>query len=175
MAIPPRQPVPATGGANAALNVSAGGRQAIQDREGYRDHFYDDVARNCSFGVGTLVHMGPCSFAEVGRPVPNATIQASLTAATNRYAAMVRNGVPDRALSQNQFDALTSFVYNVPALAPQLLRHVNAGEDTQALDVIRSAVNIHDHDAHGHVRGPARYSPGLAARRRHEVDQFNRR
>ena len=60
MAIPPRQPVLATGGVNAALNVSAGGRRAIQDREGYRDHFYDDVARNCSFGVGTLVHMGPC-------------------------------------------------------------------------------------------------------------------
>ena len=117
-----------------------------------------------------MVHLGPCSFAEAGRPVPDATIQASLMAATNRYAAMVRSGVPDRALSQNQFNALASFVYNVPALASQLLRHVNAGEDTQELNTIRSAVNIHDHDAHGHVRGSARYSPGLAARRRHGVD-----
>ena len=174
MAIPPRQLVPATGGVNAALFVSAGGRRAIQDREGYRDHFYDDVARNCSFGVEHWSTWGLAALPKQ-RPVPDATIQASLTAATNRYAAMVRNGVPDRALSQDQFDALTSFVYNVPALAPQLLRHVNTGEDTQALDVIRSAVNIHDHDAHGHVRGLARYSPGLAARRQHEVDQFNRR
>lgn len=46
MAIPPRQPVSATGGVNASLNVSASGRRAIQDREGYRDHFYGSVARN---------------------------------------------------------------------------------------------------------------------------------
>lgn len=58
--------------------------------------------------------MGPCSFAEAGRPVPNTTIQASLTTATNSYAATVRSGVPDRALSQNQFDALTSFVSTFP-------------------------------------------------------------
>lgn len=174
---PPRgqAATPRAQGVNAGLNVSAEGRRLLRTREGFRDHFYNDNAGNCSFGVGQLAHMGPCNFQEAGRPVSTELIERSLSVSINRYAEVVRRGVANRALTQSQLDALTSFVFNVPALAPQILRHVDAGEDAQALDVMRHAVNVHDHDAHGHVRGPARRSAGLVTRRRSEMDEYNQR
>ena len=161
MAIPPRPaPASATGGANAGLSVSAGGVADIRTREGVRRGYYNDAANNCTYGVGQLAHKGPCSPAELRTLVP---------------AERVRQGVPNRRLTQNQFDALASFAFNVPrSLAATAFQQANAGDDDAVQRTINGAVYLHAHDAHGHARGPAVRNQGLANRRDSEARQYAR-
>ena len=134
MAIPPRgqataapnRAAPAAqGGANANMSLSADGRRSIREREGYRSQYYNDTANNCSYGVGQLAHMGPCSVQESGAQVIDATINNTQNTARISYGRLSQ-----RLHSlEKQLDALASFVFNVPALAPRVLQHVEAGDD----------------------------------------------
>lgn len=114
MATPPRRAPAAAASANAGMSLSAAGRAALVLREGLggrpgnRGGHYDDSAGNCTVGVGTLVHYGPCTaaeWAERANPVAN---QATLSTRIASTEAVVRRRVATRSLNQNQFDALVS-------------------------------------------------------------------
>lgn len=176
MAIPPRPraQTPAAG-VNSQLNVSAGGREAIETRERVVSHYYNDQASNCTYGVGQLAHMGPCTPQEMHTPVPPAMIRNSMDHSINHFADMVRRGVPTRTLTQNQFDALASYAYNAPYhTAQSVLRDAEAGNDAAVTSTINTTTYIHRHDAQGRTVGGAVYSRGLANRRQGEVEQYGR-
>ncbi|CAB3763524.1 hypothetical protein LMG29660_04780 [Burkholderia puraquae] len=47
--------------ANENMRLSEAGWAALCDREQAVMHYYNDQANNCTFGVGTLAHSGPCT------------------------------------------------------------------------------------------------------------------
>lgn len=72
--VAPRQPATQAqleGGQNADMTMSAAGQAALADREGQMvgNRYYNDIAHNCTYGVGLLEHLGPCSGAELGQTV----------------------------------------------------------------------------------------------------------
>lgn len=55
--------------ANKELRMSAAGMASLRRREDAVLRYYNDLANNCTFGVGTLVHSGRCTDEELQRPV----------------------------------------------------------------------------------------------------------
>ena len=164
-------------GQNAQLTVSAGGQAALASREGQRPGggYYDDSARNCTYGTGLLAHMGPCTAEELRRTVDPQHAQAEFTRRTNEAAGRVREMVPNRSLTQNQFDALVSATYNTRTVDNRVfLGSANSGDDAAVARELRGLVHTHDHNAQGRPVGPARASQGLINRRNSELDQYGR-
>ena len=167
-------------GANATLSTSAAGRAALAAREGQggrpgnQGGAYDDSATNCTVGIGTLVHYGPCTPEELSRPADPAQNQADFDARVRTAEAAVRANVNARTLNQNQYDALVSGAYNSGRGMAQVYTHANNGDDVGAMDQMRKNVLIHRHDAQGHSVGPAIVSQGLVNRRAGEIAQYNR-
>jgi lysozyme len=86
--------------------------------------------------------------------------------------AAVRRQVSEHALTQEQFDALVSFTYNVGARgAGATLRAANGGDMAGVVRHMNSNVYIHSVDADGR-RGQAVRSRGLVNRRQHETAPF---
>jgi lysozyme len=160
------------GMANERKSLSAAGRSALERSEGYKTTYYDDTAQNCTYGVGTLAHMGPCTPAERGRPVSNDMIERSLAQGVREAERIVRRAVKDHELTQAQFDAAVSFAYNVRNAATKALKPANRGDMASVARNISQFVYEHPHDAHGHVSGPARLNHGLVGRRRRESMPF---
>jgi lysozyme len=158
--------------ANEAKQMSAAGLAALRVREGTVFHYYNDMANNCTYGVGTLAHHGPCTDDEVRRPVTTADVNAQLSLAVRSAEAAVRRQVSARELSQDQFDALVSYTYNAGATgARPALEAANAGRDAQVVIHMNRNVNVYPRDAHGHRLHPVR-SAGLVNRRREESAPF---
>jgi lysozyme len=101
--------------ANERKRLSAAGWTALRTREHAVLHYYNDVANNCTYGIGTLAHHGPCTDEELQRPVSAADVNAQLTVGVSRAEAAVRRQVHDHELSQDEFDSLVSFTYNTGA------------------------------------------------------------
>ena len=151
--------------------MSAAGLAALREREHAVLRYYNDVANNCTYGVGTLAHHGPCTADESQRPVTIADVNTQLQARVGTAVRAVRQRVHTRALTQDQFDALVSFTFNTGARgARQVLDAADAGAD--ATVVSRRQVNglVHVRNADGRL--PAVRVPGLANRRREEVLPF---
>ncbi|WP_429349175.1 glycoside hydrolase family protein [Paraburkholderia sp. Clong3] len=76
--------------------------------------YYNDapINGNCTWGVGTLAHLGPCTHAELQRAVLPEQVNAVLTARVHDAERLVRATVTGHALTQAQFDAAVSFAYN---------------------------------------------------------------
>ncbi len=102
------------GGQNADRTMSAEGQAALAQREGQvaGNGYYNDSANNCIYGVGLLAHTGPCTEAELRRTVNAEQAEAEFQRRVNDAAQRVREQVPNRRLTQNQFDALVSATYN---------------------------------------------------------------
>ncbi|HEV7515277.1 MAG TPA: glycoside hydrolase family protein [Thermoanaerobaculia bacterium] len=136
---------------NSSMQMSDAGMAALRRREGTVLHYYNDTANNCTYGVGTLAHHGPCTAAELRRPVTLSEVNTQLAPRVNSAAAAVRQGVPDQPLTQEQFDALVSFVYNTGARgARATLDAANRGASSEVVHQIKSNVYIHPRDAKGH-------------------------
>jgi|SRR5579859_7304605 len=116
------------------MTTSDNGIALIKSFEGFVGHLYNDVAGNCTIGYGHLVHLGP----KDGRAI-EAHFASGITepAACDLLKGDVFN-IAEKAinqgvkvpLTQNQYDALASFTYNVGAhafLGSTLLRDLNAG------------------------------------------------
>lgn len=158
--------------ANANRSLSADGRRDLQQNEGLRHVYYNDAARNCTYGVGTLAHMGPCTARQLGQPVPDSAIQASLGTGVRRAEQIVRDAVPNHQLTQEQFDAAVSFAYNVPGSARAALNPANRGDMAGVARNMNDYIYVHAHDARGRPVGPPRRSDGLVTRRRREAAPF---
>jgi lysozyme len=157
---------------NENMQMSPSGRTALRQRERAVLRYYNDAANNCTYGVGTLAHRGPCTEEELRRPVTEIDVHVQMTMRVSTAEAAVRRRVTEHALTQEQFDALVSFAYNVGARgASATLTAANAGDMAGVVRHINSNVYIHPVGADGR-RGPAVRSRGLANRRRDEAAPF---
>lgn len=157
---------------NEQKQLSSAGMTALQRNEGIRRTYYNDTAGNCTYGVGTLAHMGLCTPQELGHPVSDALIQASLARGVRQAEHVVRHAVTDHELTQEQFDAAVSFAYNVPGGARHALAPANQGDMAAVARNMSRFVYEHAHDARGRASGPARLSHGLTRRRQLESAPF---
>ena len=97
------------------LSLSARGAQFIGAWEGFRATVYDDPAGHCTIGFGHLVHLGGCTAADRTRwGTISRERGLQLLRSDAAYAAGgLRTRLAGMRLSQTEFDALVSFVYNI--------------------------------------------------------------
>lgn len=158
--------------ANESKRMSTQGLVALRLREGIARRYYNDIANNCTFGIGALVHLGPCTADELRRPVADEQINTQLRIAVQSAEAAVRRRVPDAELTQAQFDSLVSLTFNVgPTGARRTLDAANSGDNNAVIDHMRQNVFIHSRNAQGQRRAPVRV-PGLVNRRIEESAPF---
>ncbi|MCC8405343.1 hypothetical protein LJ655_26375 [Paraburkholderia sp. MMS20-SJTN17] len=74
---------------NESKRLSSTGLTAFRLREGAVLRYYNDSANNCTYGIGTLVHFGPCTAAQFQRPVTLADIEIQLAAAVQAAESAV--------------------------------------------------------------------------------------
>ncbi|MEM3169949.1 MAG: lysozyme [Candidatus Nitrosotenuis sp.] len=115
------------------MRISEQGLTFIASFEGLRTRLYNDPAGHCTIGVGHLVHLGPCNGSEpleFRRGISEARALELLREDARRFEDAVNRLVAVR-LTQNQFDALVSFAFNVGVGAfgrSTLLRKLNVGD-----------------------------------------------
>ena len=135
--------VPQRIGENAIMPevISAGGAEFIKGEETINDQFetylYDDLGPgkgNCTIGYGYQVHAGPCDGRNEEMPFMNGINEERAEELFNERVSGVQKtihlyvGVP---LTQNQYDALVSFTYNVGDgrfISSDVLAYLNQGE-----------------------------------------------
>ncbi len=157
-----------TSDAPPASSLSPAGLTFIARQEGMVLSLYNDPAGNCTVGIGHLVHIGPCD----GRPA-EAEFQNGLT--EEQAYDLLRSDVAlgERVvrtfvhvpLTQHQFDALTSFTFNVGAgnmIDSDLLAKLNQGDYESVPDELNQWILDED----GVIL------PGLVRRRQEEGALF---
>ncbi|HJV02608.1 MAG TPA: lysozyme [Burkholderiaceae bacterium] len=125
---------------NNNLSLSAEGQRRLRRRESVRGYYNDGGGNrgNCTYGIGILLHRGPCTSEELARPLTAAQIESSFRAAVREAERAVRRNVNRRQLTQEQFDALVSFTFNTGAgRAHRVLQRVNQGDLAGAAAAIR--------------------------------------
>lgn len=155
---------------NANLSLSNDARRSMRNqREGTIRGYYNDGHGNrghCTYGIGILVHRGPCTAEELRRPLTNAQIEASFASAIREAERAVRNGVTHQQLTQAQFDALVSYAFNTGARgARETFQRVDRGDLQGAANTIMSNTYSRQH-------GRRVFMPGLVPRRREESAPF---
>lgn len=144
----------------------------LTDRDGAVLRHYNDAAGNCTFGVGALLHHGQCTDDEMARPVTEADVNRQLGRGVAAAEAAVRRRVGSQDLTQAQFDALVSFVYNTgPTRAARVLAAANTGEMGQVSTLMATYVYVHPRSSDGRRGAPVRLE-GLARRRVAESAPF---
>ncbi len=164
-------------GANDGLSTSAQGLAALRTREGQHPGggYYNDTANNCTYGTGILAHGGPCTPEELRRVVNAQQAETEFQSRVAEAEQRVRAQVPNRRLSQNEFDSLVSTVFNTGVRDNRtLLDAVSREDDATAQRERGDLVHTHNHDAQGHPVGPPRRDRGLVNRRRAEQEQYDR-
>jgi lysozyme len=142
------------------VKLSDVGAHLIASYEGWVDHPYNDPSRYATIGYGHLLHTSPVTAADRGQ-------WGTITPARGiellkQDAAVAENAIRTHVkvpLTQNEFDALVSFIFNVGAGAfagSTLLKRLNAGDHHGAADELLKW-----------NRSAGRVLPGLD-RRRHE-------
>jgi lysozyme len=158
--------------ANEKMQLSDRGYADLRLSEGVRMAFYNDSASHCTFGVGTLVHFGPCTADEMQQTVTGEMVNTSLATGVHAAEAAVRAGVSAIQLKQAQFDALVSFVYNVGATgARAALAAANQGAMRNVAAHMQAKVYVRPRDAQGRRAAPQRLQ-GLVNRRQRESAPF---
>jgi GH24 family phage-related lysozyme (muramidase) len=155
---------------NADLSLSNEVRRRMRNqREGVVSGYYNDGSGNrghCSYGIGILVHRGPCTAEELSRPLTSAQIEASFDNAVREAESAVRRNVTRQALTQEQFDALVSYTYNTGARgARETFLRVDRGDFRGAAELITS-------NTYSRQNGRRVFMPGLVPRRREESAPF---
>jgi lysozyme len=116
--------------------LSKAGVRLIAGFEGFRSDLYNDAAGHCTIGFGHLVHHGRCDGSETAEFRKGVTRERALELLGEdaASAAAAVNEAVKVPLDQNQFDALTSFVFNVGSGAfrdSTLLKVLNEGRYDQ--------------------------------------------
>ena len=91
------------------------GLRLLKFSEGFRSQLYNDVAKNATIGYGHLVHHDPVDGSEaqvfkdgISEACGEQLLRGDLSRAENAINEMV-----EVSLSQDQFDALADFIYNL--------------------------------------------------------------
>lgn len=147
------------------MRLSRAGAELIARFEGFVPHPYNDAAGHATIGFGHLIHHGRVTASDRARwgTISRDRGLALLSEDARDAARAVEQGVRVQ-LSQEQFDALVSFVFNVGTGAfgsSTLLRKLNAGDrDGAADELLRWS------------RAGGRVLEGLLSRRRAERALF---
>jgi len=150
------------------VNTSDAGLRYTLSKEGLVNHLYNDNWRptggNCTIGVGHLVHLGPCTYADSSEfPYFNGlTDEEALVLLRQdipRYEAVVDSHamIP---LNQNQYDALVDFCFNTGGGYSAVWNAVNNGSDVAAVLLVTAVT-------------PEQFRPQLTQRRREEGERYN--
>lgn len=108
----------------AALAVSAAGLVAVANFEGFRSEAYKDVA-----GVPTIGY-GETAGVKMGQTTTPDRALVQLLKSLNNHSDQIKQYIKV-PLSQNEFDAYSSFAYNVGVgnfRSSTLLKKLNAGD-----------------------------------------------
>jgi len=147
--------------------ISNNGIELIKQFEGYRANAYLDSAGVPTIGYGTIRYADG-SKVKLGDKTDKETATKLLTDDVNRRAAAIR-GLLRRPMTQNQFDALVSFAYNLGMGALEkstLLKKVNMNPDDPAIRDEFMKWNK------ARVKGVLTELPGLTSRRKKEADLY---
>jgi len=145
----------------APKRMSDSGLARIRQSEAFMARPYDDGAGNLTIGYGHLIRPGENYSAGI--------TQAAADTLFRQDVARVVNPALDRItieLTQNQVDALGSFIFNVGTggFLKSLLSHVNAGEHELTTALMLKFITGRDANS-----GRRRVLRGLLTRRRFEV------
>lgn len=141
------------------MTISDAGLNLIKQFEGLRLHTYKDVAGRPTIGIGHLLRPGESYPDGIPEAKAMSLLREDLADAERAVAHLVKV-----ALSQGQYDALVSFVFNLGAGALErstLLRVLNQGRYDYAADQFLAW----DHAGGAEV-------PGLLRRREAERTMF---
>lgn len=117
---------------NNNFRISDAGVDFIKQFEGFNPNLYNDAAGHCTIGYGKLVHSGNCNGSESEEFKAGISKERGtelLKEEVDQLQSLI-NGVKVQ-LNQSQFDALTSFTFNVGRGAfskSTLLRKLNDGD-----------------------------------------------
>jgi RHS repeat-associated protein len=80
--------------------------------EGYSSTPYNDTRKNCTIGYGHLLHLGPCTSADMGTTASQPAAMAQFKSDISSSVTALNNdlSVP---LSQSQFDTMVSLTFNM--------------------------------------------------------------
>lgn len=134
--------------------------------------YYDDGGPgrgNCTWGIGTKAHTGPCSSKELARAVTEPDIEAEFSA---RLKVAEKGGEKHVKveLTQQQFDALVSLTYNAGVNGSNhIYTLLNAGDFGGAANAIAKMTYGHEKRNGKRVRV---FYHGLVPRREAESAPF---
>lgn len=156
------------------MNISESGKKLLAQWEGFKRTVYKDVAGLPTIGVGHLLTRNELSSGKI--IIANETVRYNDGLTEQQVYDLLdqdldpAEGVVNESvrvsLSQNQFDALVSFAFNVGTSAfrnSTLLKRLNAGEYAEVPAQLRRWV---------HAGGKT--VKGLVIRRNHEIELWNR-
>lgn len=154
------------------MYMSQPARLVMRNTEKKVMKYYDDGGKgkgNCTWGIGTKAHNGPCSETELARVVLDTDVEREFASRLREAERGVERNVKV-ALTQAQFDALVSFCYNVgvPASSPIFDRLNRRDFDGAAADILS---RTHGHEIRSGKRVTVFYR-GLAKRREEEAAPF---
>lgn len=157
--------------ANERMTMSTNGLSRLEQRERLVMQYYNDQANNCTYGVGTLAHLGPCTEEELRRTLTPEQVNTHFATGIHDAERAVRNRVRDTELTQEQFDALVSYTYNAgPTGASAALGAANRGDPDQVISHMNSRVFVRTRQPDGTV--VSERSRGLINRRHEEAAPF---
>jgi len=159
-------------GPNDNMKMGEEGRKLLIQWEGYRDVPYDkdnsSGSRNCTIGIGHLLHPGPCrGSSEDQRKYSAGEIDAFFKADVASAESHVRAGITKVKLDQNQFDALVVLALNFRS-TPKLYAAINANKLERVKAEWLSTNKVKDE--HGNLV----FSQGLQNRRDAEWALYNK-
>lgn len=143
------------------MNISRNGVELIQEFEGYSDVAYKDVVGIWTIGWGSLFIEG--KRVTMGMKVTKEQAEKQLLLDISRFEDIVRRFVKVE-LTQNQFDALVSFTYNL-------------GEGNLSRSTLLKKLNLRDYKGAADEflkwnRAGGKVVNGLVRRRSRERDLF---
>jgi lysozyme len=157
---------------NAGMNVSKDGKAAISKDEGFSAYPYDDQGKHCTVGTGILLSADPCTPQQKSTKYDVDQLNQTFHSRLHEAEGYVRHYVKDSSLTQDQFDALTSFVFNVGVgNAQETLSLANSGDHKEVADEMSKYVNVKTKDKNGKV--DTTKAAGLITRRVRESTPFS--
>ena len=109
------------------MNISESGLDLIKKFEGFVGHCYYDSVGIKTIGYGHVIRHGEEQLLHTA--FTEAEAAALLRRDVGEYEQAVRQAVGAHVVTQNQFDALASFAYNLgPGAVTKLVPHLGLGQ-----------------------------------------------